>query len=133
PFSYHILGQIASLSLFSVSLAVNAFFIYIVYSKTRQETGAYKYVLILFSFCNMLFSALELVSKPMAIDHILGQIASLSLFSVSLAVNAFFIYIVYSKTRQETGAYKYVLILFSFCNMLFSALELVSKPVRIYL
>uniref|UniRef100_A0A0K0DHY5 G_PROTEIN_RECEP_F1_2 domain-containing protein n=1 Tax=Angiostrongylus cantonensis TaxID=6313 RepID=A0A0K0DHY5_ANGCA len=59
------------------------------------------------------------------------QFASLLLFLVSLMVNIFFIYIVYSKTRQETGSYKYVLMLFSFCNIAFSASEFASKPVSL--
>uniref|UniRef100_A0A0K0CWE4 G_PROTEIN_RECEP_F1_2 domain-containing protein n=1 Tax=Angiostrongylus cantonensis TaxID=6313 RepID=A0A0K0CWE4_ANGCA len=66
----------------------------------------------------------------MVLIHILGKIASLSLFFVSLVVNAFFIYIVHSKTRQETGTYKYVLMLFALCNIVFSTSELISKPVK---
>uniref|UniRef100_A0A0K0DMP9 G_PROTEIN_RECEP_F1_2 domain-containing protein n=1 Tax=Angiostrongylus cantonensis TaxID=6313 RepID=A0A0K0DMP9_ANGCA len=57
--------------------------------------------------------------------------SSLLLF-VSVVVNAFFIYIVYSKTRHETGSYKNVMMLFSLCNILYSTTEFVAAPVSVF-
>lgn len=50
-------------------------------------------------------------------------------FGVSLLVNVFFIYVVYSKTRRDIGSYKYLMIWFATVNILYSFTEFINKPV----
>uniref|UniRef100_A0A0R3Q2G6 Pecanex-like protein n=1 Tax=Angiostrongylus costaricensis TaxID=334426 RepID=A0A0R3Q2G6_ANGCS len=68
-----------------------SFFMHIIYSKTRQETGSYKYVLMLFSLCNILYSTAEFVAKPISPSFmylsILKTMNILKVFHLSTLIN----------------------------------------------
>ncbi|EYC36708.1 hypothetical protein Y032_0864g2753 [Ancylostoma ceylanicum] len=55
---------IASTILFVLAVILNTLFIYIVSTKTRNDIGAYKHMMICFAVCNIAYSSAEFVSKP---------------------------------------------------------------------
>lgn len=61
--------------------------------------------------------------------HDYVEAASTAVFIASTAINVFFIYIVHTKTKQDIGNYKYVMICFAIGNIAYSLAEFISKPV----
>ncbi|CAJ0588181.1 unnamed protein product [Cylicocyclus nassatus] len=65
--------------------------------------------------------------------HDYVELASTAVFLASTALNVFFIYIVHTKTKQDLGMYKYVMIWFAIGNIAYSLAEFISKPtIHIY-
>ncbi|EYC02898.1 hypothetical protein Y032_0097g3006 [Ancylostoma ceylanicum] len=57
------------------------------------------------------------------------KVASTIVFVLAAALNAVLIYIVSTKTRNKIGVYKYMIICFAVCNIVYSATEYTAKPV----
>ncbi|KAL6744262.1 hypothetical protein Aduo_017213 [Ancylostoma duodenale] len=60
--------------------------------------------------------------------HDYVEAASTVVFIASTVINVFFIYIVHTKTKQDIGNYKYVMICFAIGNIAYSLAEFISKP-----
>ncbi|VDO67696.1 unnamed protein product [Heligmosomoides polygyrus] len=45
-------------------------------------------------------------------------------------INGLFIFLVKTRTRQNIGAYKHLMVGFAICNILYASAEFISKPVR---
>ncbi|EPB67570.1 hypothetical protein ANCCEY_13338 [Ancylostoma ceylanicum] len=56
--------KVASTIVFVLAAALNAVLIYIVSTKTRNKIGVYKYMIICFAVCNIVYSATEYTAKP---------------------------------------------------------------------
>ncbi|KHJ77123.1 hypothetical protein OESDEN_23257 [Oesophagostomum dentatum] len=55
---------IVSTTIFVLAFIVNSFFIYIVCTKSQAHIGTYKYLMISFAVCNILYSLSEFISQP---------------------------------------------------------------------
>ncbi|VDM65754.1 unnamed protein product [Strongylus vulgaris] len=63
----------------------------------------------------------------MDIEKILDPVPIAQLF-VAVLVNFFFAYIVCKKGQKEIGTYRYLLISFAVCNIIYSSSEYLAKP-----
>ncbi|VDM72641.1 unnamed protein product [Strongylus vulgaris] len=67
-------------------------------------------------------------SGKMDIEKILDPVSIAQLF-VAILVNSFFAYIVCKKGEKKIGTYKYLLISFAACNIIYSSSEFLAKPI----
>ncbi|RCN50926.1 7TM chemoreceptor [Ancylostoma caninum] len=63
----------------------------------------------------------------MGVKEIL-RVASTIVFILSIALNTVLVYIVATKTRNRIGIYKYMIISFALCNIVYSSTEFGTKP-----
>ncbi|VDP30322.1 unnamed protein product [Heligmosomoides polygyrus] len=56
-------------------------------------------------------------------------VSSNTTFTLAIVINGLFIFLVRTRTRQNIGAYKHLMLGFAVCNILYASAEFISKPV----
>ncbi|VDO67698.1 unnamed protein product [Heligmosomoides polygyrus] len=84
---------VASTTTFSLAIVLNLFFIYLVKTRTRQNMGTYKHLMISFALCNILYASTEFVSNHGFLRHavpwgFLSLCAFIAMYGMSTALLA---------------------------------------------